>query len=539
MKAHFLLLIIATAVFTAISSCTVDTPAPRSGKDPYGSSIVPAVKLDRSKVLPDHGKVGDTIQVFGVGFAEHLDDVVILFNGQSAEIISATDSTAKVVVPTFASSGRINARVKQEYSFGPQFRVDGQMNVDQNFPSIRGANGAIMDIEPLPNGQYLIVGDFTNYDNANIDGGINRVARINHDGTLDHNFEYGKKLNGKITGSSSIVNCAAVLDDGSYLVAGAFSSFSGYSYVQSIAHLNQDGTLDTVTIDRPSGDTLVVSTLLGGVNGTVNGMHVQDDGKIIITGLFRYYLRPDYFLTSVSGRDSLHLDSTLVNFIARLNPDGSLDTTYNYDLGQHRGKESVNGPINASVLLPDGKLIIAGNFTKYNGKSINRIARLNTDGSLDETFKPGEGADQEIYDVILQPDGKLVIGGSFNHYDQQRTAHIARLNTDGTFDASFKVGEGPNGPVIDLGIMPAGHIIASGFFIRYNDITRNGFVILNSDGSLSEAYNTNGGLSSGGISFSGIITDVVQLPDENAFLTVGTFTKFDGFTNNRIMRIAY
>lgn len=534
-------ILLMTVCFTSFYSCTVKDLSPRSGKDPYGNSIVPAVRLDRSKVIPEEGQVGDTVQVFGTGIAKHIDEIIIMFNDQSAEIIESTDSSAKIIVPPFASTGNINARVGQEYSFGPKFRVNGDMKVDQSFPSIRGANRAIMDIFPIAGGKFMITGDFTNYDNANIDGGINRVAVINHDGSLNTNFEYGKRLNGKRTGSPSIVNSGAVLNDGKYLVAGAFGSYGGYNNVHSIARLNDDGTLDTMTVDLPSGDTLEVSALVGGVIGSINDLHVQDDGKILVTGLFRYYVKPDYFLTSVTtGRDSTHLDSTRVNFLARLNKDGSLDTTYNYNLNTQSGKESVNGPIKKSILLPDGKLIIVGNFTKYNGKSANRIARIKTDGSLDQTFKPGEGADLTIEDVVVQPDGKLLICGSFNHFDGERAAHIARLNEDGSFDESFKADyEGANGPLLKIGLMPDGKVIATGFFVKYNDIVRNGFVVLNSDGSMNENLNTNSGFTAGGSSLSGTVTGFLQLPAENAFMVIGTFTKFDGYTSNRIMKIEY
>ncbi len=528
------------SLIVGLSSCTVKTAVPRSGKDPYGVQITPAVRLEKSKVLPAHGKVGDTIKIFGSGIAKHLDEVSILFNGQKAKIMNATDTSAEVIVPPFASTGNINARVKQEYSFGPKFRVDGDMEVDQSFPSVRGADGTIMDIASMTNGQYIIVGDFTNYDNANISGGINRVARINHDGTLDHNFDYGKKLNGKYTGTSSIVNCVASLEDTAYLVAGNFSRFSGYNHVYNIARLNYDGSLDTMTVDLPSSDTMEVSSLFGGVLGSVNGMHVQDDGKIILTGFFRYYVRLNYDLTAKDGRDSLHLDSTLVNYIVRINQDGSLDKTYHFDQAANRGKSGANGPINSSLLLPNGKLIIAGNFTKYDGEKVNRIARLNTDGSLDPTFKPGAGSDQEIYDVVRQSDGKLIIGGNFNSFDNNRVKHIARLNADGSFDNSFEIdGEGPNGPVFNLGVMPSGEVLVSGFFVKYNDIIRNGFVVLNHDGTMNNSYNTNGGLIAGGQNFSGLINGFLQLPSENAFLAIGSFTKFDRLTNNRIMKINY
>ena len=539
MKAYMFLAVIGIAALLAAASCKKEVVPGRSGKDPYGDTIRPAVVLNRKTVVPEEGRINDTVMVFGTGFSGHRKDLIISFNGRSAKILSVTDTSAKVVVPPMASTGNISAQVGQEYSFGPFFRVNGLMEVDQSFPSIRGANGTIEDILALPDDKYLIVGAFTNYDNANIDGGVNRVALINHDGTLNRNFAYGKKLNGKVTGSPSTVNAAAVLPDGKLIVAGGFGSYDGYSYINSIARLYPNGQLDTMTVDRPSGDTLEVSALKGGVLGTVTDVQLQDDGKMILTGFFRYYVQMNYNLTAAGGRDSLHLDSTMVNYIVRLNPDGSLDKTYNFDVANDRGKTSVNGAINKSILLPDGKLIIAGAFTKYNGQDANRIARLNPDGSLDPSFHSGTGADQVIYDIDLQPDGKYVIGGAFNQYDGKAMPHVARLNADGSLDPAFTLADGPNGSVIQTGVLPDGKVIVSGYFIEFDEVIRNGFAILNPDGALNTEYNTNGGFSNGGENFSGIVTQILQLPDEYAYLMTGSFTKFDRYTCNRIMKIMY
>ena len=79
------------------------------------------------------------------------------------------------------------------------------------------------------------------------------------------------------------------------------------------------------------------------------------------------------------------------------------------------------------ALQPDGKLLIGGNFTSYNGTPRNRIARLNADGSLDASFNPGTGANSSVYALALQPDGKLLIGGDFTAYAFTPRTRLARL----------------------------------------------------------------------------------------------------------------
>ncbi|HEY8917458.1 MAG TPA: IPT/TIG domain-containing protein, partial [Chitinophaga sp.] len=303
-----------------LQACSKDDVA-SSGKDPYKDTVSPAILISKGGVLPDRGHINDEITIRGKGFKAHQQELSILFNGQPGTLIDVTDSSVKVKVPVFASTGNITAQVGQQYFFGPFFRVMGVMETDTVYPSSRGADNTIQDIIPVEGGKYLIVGDFTNFDNANIDGGVNRVARINGDGTIDRSFRYGKN-----TGAPATVVRAAAMPDGRYLVAGSFASYEGLPYVSSIARLYNTGGLETENITRPSGKVQPVSALKGGVSGVVTGLHLQQDGKMIVVGYFRYYVKPNYNLVSVTGGDSLHLDSTMVNFMARLHPDGTLDT---------------------------------------------------------------------------------------------------------------------------------------------------------------------------------------------------------------------
>src|SRR5204863_715331 len=86
---------------------------------------------------------------------------------------------------------------------------------------------------------------------------------------------------------------------------------------------------------------------------------------------------------------------------------------------------------------PDGKVIVGGNFTTVNGVARNCVARLLADGSLDTTFNPGTGANDVVVAVLLQPDGKVVIGGYFTTINGTTKRMLARLNADGSVDGTF------------------------------------------------------------------------------------------------------
>ena len=102
----------------------------------------------------------------------------------------------------------------------------------------------------------------------------------------------------------------------------------------------------------------------------------------------------------------------------------------------------MNDSVRAIAIQPDGRAILAGFFTSVNGENRNRIARLNYDGSLDGTFNPGGGADNPVQAVVLQPDGKVLIGGDFASYNGYNRSRFARLNSDGSLDQGFDIGTG-------------------------------------------------------------------------------------------------
>ncbi len=203
-----------------------------------------------------------------------------------------------------------------------------------------------------------------------------------------------------------------------------------------------------------------------GSGGFVWSIKTQPDGKIIVAGDFTSY----NFLTQ--------------NRIVRLNADGSLDPNFNTGTG-------ANDIVITTALQPDGKIIIGGRFTTFNGIARSRIARLNTDGSLDSTFNPGSGANRGIIrSTLIQPDGKIIIGGDFNSYNGINRINIARLNPNGSLDTTFNPGTGFNGTAISSALQPDGKIIAVGAFNTYNGAPANGIARLNPDGSLDNNFNT-------------------------------------------------
>jgi uncharacterized delta-60 repeat protein len=242
---------------------------------------------------------------------------------------------------------------------------------------------------------------------------------------------------------------------------------------------------------------------------------VQPDGKILVAGYFRT-------INGIRHRS-----------IVRLNADYSLDSTFSAD---------INGTILAVALQSDGKIIIGGAFLTVGGVNRSRIARLNADGSLDTTFNPGAGADNLVYDVAVQADGKILLGGNFYRVNTTSNYGIARLNADGTADASFISPistpiPSPNPPfpisgiVYSIVIQPDGKIVVGGYIVsRYIGLTATWTPVarLNANGTFDSSFNF--------VNASGNASDVALQPD-GKILFAGGFTLINNVRRNCFARL--
>jgi len=163
---------------------------------------------------------------------------------------------------------------------------------------------------------------------------------------------------------------------------------------------------------------------------------------------------------------------------------GALDPSY-----VTTGSGSINGFVESLVLQSDGKAIVGGFFTQMAGAARNRLARLNQDGSLDDGFDIGTGADDTVSALAVQGDGKILIAGRFTQFNGTARPYLARLNANGTLDSTFLNGlAGPNAPVECLLVEPEGTLLIGGEFTRVNGINRGRLARLKADGSLDTQF---------------------------------------------------
>ena len=334
-------------------------------------------------------------------------------------------------------------------------------------------------------GKMVYVGYFTSYAGV----AANRIIRLNTDFSIDTSFVYGTGFNAEAT-------AAAIQPDGKILVGGNFTQYNGTAR-NRIVRLNTDGSLDTTF------------SIGSGFNQSVWSIVLQPDGKIIVGGNFTLY--------SGSSRSK----------VVRLNTNGSIDTTFT--------DRSINNVVYSIALQSDNKIIIGGIFSSVSGLTCGGIARLTTGGTIDNTFQLSgftTGGGRGVFGVGIDPSGKIICGGVFNTYSGASVGgDIARLNTNGTYDATFNVGSGITGNdrfVVDV-IPTNGKYFVTGVFDNFNGSSVGSIMRLNNDGSLDTTFNTGTGTgydvnafgapgyiqSDGNYNIAGVFSDYDGTPTTN------------------------
>ncbi len=353
-------------------------------------------------------------------------------------------------------------------------RLNADGSLDTNFCAAASTDNAVNSLVAQPDGRILLSGWFASVNRTPRSG----IARLNADGMLDTSFDPGTGLSGVIFGGIpglSYPTMIALQPDGLILVWGNFIRFNDVTR-RGVARLTPTGGLDASF--NPDSDWfrgrspggraapyvkfvafLANGRFLTGGSSSPYSMHYlnrclpdgtpdgwmnecgtdggvmcltrQSDGKVAIGGHFD--------LVNGVGRTNL----------ARMNADGSLDTGFTANTSGFT-TDGDTAPVSALGLQSDGKLVVGGSFTAINGIARTNLARLNTDGSVDAGFAANVGSPDysEVVAIVLQPDGKVLVGGLFEDINGVAVTNLARLNPDGSVDTTFQIGTGPDHEVL-------------------------------------------------------------------------------------------
>jgi uncharacterized delta-60 repeat protein len=381
-------------------------------------------------------------------------------------------------------------------------RLNPNGTVDTGFsPS---ANGVVRQMVLQPNGQILVSGQFTALQPTGGGPAVTRnyVARLNTDGSIDPVFN---------PNANGVVYAMAVQPDGKVIIGGQFTTVQPTGSASPVtrnhvARFNTDGTLDT-SFD-PNTDRTVLS------------LAVQANGQVLIGGGFT--------TLQANGATS----PTTRNCAARVNSDGSLDTSFDPE---------PNGSVMTILVLSTGQILFGGQFTQVqpngatNYTQVDFLARLNADGTLDGTYIVNPLA--SVSALALQPDGKLLVGGTFTQIYPAvgvaaiTTPYIARINGDGTVDGGFTAS--PNQAVNAIAIQPDGNIVIGGYFTTLspatspNPVPRNHIARITQYGGPDATLNTDA---------VGTVFATAALPNGQMMIG-GTFISIAGITQNFLARL--
>jgi uncharacterized delta-60 repeat protein len=393
-------------------------------------------------------------QDYGNGIAVQPDGK-ILVAGQTAQ----KESSVNFAVVRYNLNGSLDRT----------FDGDGKVVTDIAGDSDDSANAVVLQ----PDGKIVVVGSTSK-------NGAIAIVRYNSDGSLDTGFDEDGIVKTDFTSGVDIGSDIALQADGKIVVAGYSSQDDTSDFL--VARYNSDGSLDNTF-----GTDGVVLTDFNGQKDYGYGMALQADGKIVVVGSSNLTSMPDFA-------------------VARYNPDGSLDSTFDSDGRLITDFNSYAAVAYDVALQPDGKIIVVGIYDNGIG-----IARYNSDGSLDVTFDDDGKLETFVLwwvikpAVVLQQDGKIVVTGEVVGHQTWSTT-VIRYNPDGSLDDSFD----GDGIVItdvfpydlpdwilnweggrDVALQADGKIVVAGYADRSSN---SDFTVLryNPDGSLDDSFSGDG-----------------------------------------------
>ena len=391
-------------------------------------------------------------------------------------------------------------------------RFNADNSIDETFNA--STNGTVFALAIQTDGKIVIAGVFTTVNGAN----KNSLARLNADGSLDTTFDAG-------SGADNIIYDIAVQADGKIFVGGSFLGVNSY-FSPNIVRLNADGSADSTFSSRipPPFSTTIPSivysialqtdgrVVLGGlIAGQSNGIYrsiyrFNADGTYdtsfnpgsISSNLYKVVMQPDGKF--VIGGFFQTINGVSRRYIARLENDGSLDTTF--DPGTN-----ASSPVNTIAVKPDGKILFGG-LTSTNGL----VKQLNSNGTLDITFNTSQFSPR-VNTISLTSGGKIFVGSSlFNSFNTTSSAAFL-FNADGSQDTSFNFSPTAESSISTIAVQPDGKILIGGTFNKVNGTNREGIARLNSDGTLDTSFVLCNGCSIISTSSGTQINNVLLQPD--------------------------
>ncbi len=381
----------------------------------------------------------------------------------------------------------------------PLFSQIVQLDTGFSIPSITNTStNRVSCVVQQPDGKLLVAGSFNNVNGNSVKG----LIRLNTNGTVDPTFNFNPITSYYEVGTKIKI---ILLEQGRILISGIYINIDTATRVRGtdLLCLNNDGSIY-------SGFHL-------GMPSSTDGIAVQADGKIIAVGNFRFFYENGSNVNVSPG-------------IIRLNPNGTRDLTFQAGSGFPNLISGGYGIDNVTV-VENGKYLVGGKFIGYDGNSVSNIVKINANGSYDSTFITGSGFDIQTKKSLLLPDGKYLIAGVFSSYNQQSAQGIVRLLPNGTLDTSFSSAI-PFNIIADIVRKSDGKILVGYDVIGGASGLPNGIIQLNENGTYDNSLN----FGSGTYSYGRTVQTVCLQSDNNVVLG-GDFFGYNNTSAQPIFRL--
>jgi uncharacterized delta-60 repeat protein len=455
----------------------------------------------------------------------NVNDLYVLpeSTGKSGEVLTYPDSGNTLQWDKPGTTLTINDFIKSSWMFPAyttNFGDDSQISLTSSYRQIIGQK----EVNILTIYNYYLGGTITikrrgssdtNFEWEFGEAALQMGLAMNwNDGMLSvdeiYSDQYDKKFRIRSSGYNTSGNSVVGVEYTSGGLTASIETIQGYSSGNNFTNEYVEIDFKDYPYYPNSGGTVDHTFVIGdGFNNMVFNIETQSDGKILVAGIFY---------------DTGTYDGNICNSIARLNIDGTFDKTFESSVG-------FNDQVKALKIQSDGKILVGGSFTTYSGLTSSRIIRLNSNGSVDKSFNIGTGFNNIVRAIEIQSNGKILVGGDFSNYNGTYVQGIIRLNSDGTIDTSFVSGDGfsysNNGNVFVIKVLSTGNILVGGWFYDYNGNSTNNLIELDSDGGVTNTFD--GGTNT---SFDDRVSTIVEQPDGKILLG-GFFTS----PGERIVRL--
>lgn len=318
-----------------------------------------------------------------------------------------------------------------------RLNVDGSTDSGFSASFTLPDSGGVFALAVQPDGQILVGGLLAH----SADPGRRSLVRLHADGSPDQSFKPNYE-------SGSAVTAVTLLPDGS-VVAGGIYVDTQLQVRPRVQKLRSNGSVDPTFSFTP-----------GFLDGTaISRILVTSDDALVIAGVFR---------VSVIGRP-------VFGSLVRVLKSGVIDPNFDSRaaLGSAVGLSTV-------VALPDGSLLVGGYFG-LGADSAGCVRRLRPDGTRDTGFAVNltkVGGSASVDALAVEPDGRILVGGDFDAVNGVAHANLARLLPDGSLDTRFAPEAQPNGEVIDLVLAPDDRVLVGGSFTAIAAAARGGLARL-------------------------------------------------------------